>query len=148
MLGLPFAFASHFAPAHLDRDVKIYREKFQSSDTLKEPYVIAAINVVAAGTDEKATRLFTSLQVRVLGMVRGNPIPLQAPVDNIDNLWNASEKCAVNSILKYSFVGGSPIVKKDMQSFLNSTQVDEIMAVSHIFDHTARLCSYEILSII
>lgn len=148
MLGLPFAFASHFAPAQLDRAIKIYREKFQSSDTLKEPYVIAAVNVVAADTDEKATRLFTSLQARVLGMVRGTPIPLQAPVDNIDNLWNASEKYAVNSMLKYSFVGGPPLVKKGLLSFLNSTQVDEIMAVSHIFDHTARLRSYEILSTI
>jgi luciferase family oxidoreductase group 1 len=148
MLGLPFAFASHFAPAHLDRAIEIYREKFQSSDTLKEPYVIAAVNVIAADTDEKATRLFTSLQARVLGMVRGTPFPLQAPVDDIDNLWNASEKYAVNSMLKYSFVGGPPIVKKDLQSFLNKTQVDEIMAVSHIFDHTARLRSYEILSTI
>jgi luciferase family oxidoreductase group 1 len=148
MLGLPFAFASHFAPAHLDRAVKIYRDKFQSSDTLKEPYVIAALNVVAADTDEKATRLFTSLQTKVLGMVRGTPIPLQAPVDNIDNLWNASEKHAVNSMLKYSFVGGFPMVKKNLQSFLNSIQVNEIMAVSHIFDHTARLRSYEILSTI
>jgi luciferase family oxidoreductase group 1 len=121
MLGLPFAFASHFPPTHLDRAIKIYREKFQSSDTLKEPYIIASVNVVAADTDKKTTRLFTSLPTRVHGMVRGTPISLQAPVDKIDNLWNAPEKYAVNSMLKYSFVGGSSIVKKGLLSFSNST---------------------------
>lgn len=146
MRGLPFAFASHFAPAHLDTAVKIYRKKFQSSGTLKEPYVIAAVNVVAADADKVANRLFTSLQARVLGMIRGTHIPLQSPVDNIDSLWNGPEKYAVDTMLKYSFVGGPTTVKKDLQSFLDRTQVDELMAVSHIFDHAARLSSYEILS--
>ncbi len=146
MLGLPFAFASHFAPAHLDTALKIYREKFQSSETLKEPYIIAAVNVVAADTDKEANRLFTSIQARVLGMIRGTPITLQTPVENIDSLWNGSEKYAVDTMLKYSFVGGPELVKKDLQSFLDRTHVNEIMVVSHIFDHTARLRSYEILS--
>ncbi len=146
MLGLPFAFASHFAPAYLDTAVKIYCEKFQSSAGLKEPYVIAAVNVVAADTDKEAYRLFTSLQARVLGMIRGNHMPLSAPVEDIDSLWSGSEKNTVDEMLRYSFVGGPNMVKNDLQSFLDRTTVDEIMAVSHVYEHAARLRSYEILS--
>ena len=146
MLGLPFAFASHFAPAYLDSAVKIYRDKFQPSETLKQPYVIAAVNVVAADTDKEAKLLFTSLQVKALGMIRGNQMPLSSPVEDMDSLWNKPEKYAVEERLKYSFVGGPATVKNGLQSFLDRIQVDEIMAVSHIYEHAARLRSYEILS--
>jgi luciferase family oxidoreductase group 1 len=146
MLGLPFAFASHFAPAYLDAAIEIYRDRFQSSETLKEPYVITAVNVVAAGTDKEANRLFTSIQLRALAMIRGNHTPLQSPVNNIDSLCSKTEKHAVDQRLKYSFVGGPTTVKEDLQFFLDRTKVDEIMAVSHIYDHAARLRSYEILS--
>jgi luciferase family oxidoreductase group 1 len=146
ILGLPFAFASHFAPTHLEESLMTYRKKFQPSETLKEPYVIAGVNVVAAETDKEAKRLFTSLQVRVLGMIRGNHIPLQDPVENMNRIWSGPEKCAVDRMLEYSFVGGAATVKNDLQSFLDRTKVDEIMAASHIYDHAARLRSYEILS--
>jgi luciferase family oxidoreductase group 1 len=145
MLGLPFAFASHFAPSYLDAAVKIYRDKFQASDCLKESYIMAAVNVVAADTDEEAKRLFTSLQLRSLAMIRGNPIPFPAPVEDIDSMWSLPEKYAVNELLKYSFVGGPTTVKKELQYFLDKTPIDEIMVVSHIFDHIARLRSFEIL---
>jgi luciferase family oxidoreductase group 1 len=146
MLGLPFAFASHFAPAYLDAAIEIYRDRFQPSETLKEPYVITAVNVVAADTDKQANRLFTSIQLRALAMIRGNHTPLQSPVNNIDSVCSKTEKHVMDQRLKYSFVGGLTTVKKDLQSFLDKTQVDEIMAVSHIYEHAARLRSYEILS--
>ena len=144
--GLPFAFASHFAPAHLESAVNIYRERFQPSKTLQEPYVMAAVNVFAADTDEEASRLFTSVQLMALGMIRRNLGLLQPPVNNIDAVWDQLEKYSVGERLNYSFVGGPSKVKKGLESFLNQTQVDEIMAVSHIYDHAARLRSFEILS--
>lgn len=146
MLGLPFAFASHFAPASLDKSIEIYRNKFKPSETLKEPYVIAAVNVVAADTDKEANRLFTSIQLRALGMLKGSQMPLQPPVNDIDSVWSKPEMYAVDQRLKYSFVGGPATVKKSLDPFLKQTQVEEIMAVSHIYDHVARLRSYEILS--
>jgi luciferase family oxidoreductase group 1 len=146
MLGLPFSFASHFAPAYLDAAIGIYRDRFQPSENLKEPYVMAAVNVVAAGTDKEANHLFTSLQLIVLGMIRGEHKPLHSPVNDIDTLWSKQEKHTVNQMLKYSFVGGPDTLKKDLRSFLEETQVDELMAVSHIYEHAARLRSYEILS--
>jgi luciferase family oxidoreductase group 1 len=146
MLGLPYAFASHFAPAYLETAIEIYRDKFQPSKTLKEPYVIAGVNVVAADNDKEANHLFTSLQIRALGMIRGNPILFPAPVDDMCGIWSMPERYAVGEMLKYSFVGGPATVKKGLQSFLGMTQADEIMAVSHIYEHTARLRSYEILS--
>ena len=146
MLGLPFAFASHFAPSYFDTAVAAYREGFQPSETLKEPYVIAAVNVVAADTDKEASRLFTSMQLRALEMIRGNQTPLQPPVNEIDGVCSKAEKEAVDQRLRYSFVGGPATVKRGLESFLDRTQVDEIMAVSHIYEHAARLRSYEILS--
>ena len=148
MLGLPYAFASHFAPAYLETAVEIYRDKFQPSEALKEPYVLAGVNVVAADNDKEANRLFTSLQIRALGMIRGKPILFPAPVDDMGGIWSMPERYAVGEMLKYSFVGGPATVKKGLQSFLDMTQADEIMAVSHIYEHTARLRSYEILSIL
>ena len=146
--GLPFAFASHFAPAHLESAINIYRERFQPSKTLQEPYIMAAVNVFAADTDEEANRLFTSVQLMALGMIRRNHGLLQPPVSNMDDLWDQLEKYAVGARLKYSFVGGPAKIKNGLESFLNQTQVDEIMGVSHIYDHTARLRSFEILSLI
>ena len=102
--------------------------------------------MVAADTDKEANRLFTSIQLRALAMIRGNHTPLQSPVNNIDSVCSKTEKHSVDQRLKYSFVGGPTTVKKDLQSFLDRTQIDEIMVVSHIYEHAARLLSYEILS--
>jgi luciferase family oxidoreductase group 1 len=146
MLGLPYAFASHFAPTYLDAAVAVYRERFQPSETLKKPYVIAAVNVVAADTDKEANRLFTSLQLRTLEMFRGKQTPLQFPVNDIDSVWSQKEKHAVDQRLKYSFVGGPATVERNLESFLDLIKIDEVMAVSHIYEHSARLRSYEILS--
>lgn len=144
--GLPFAFASHFAPAYLESAVNIYREKFQPSAHMKQPYVMAAVNVFAADTDKEANRLFTSVQQMALGMIRRNHALLQPPVDNMDKMWDPLEKYAVNERLKNSFVGAHKTVKKGLESFLNRIHIDELMAVSHIYEHGARLRSFEILS--
>ena len=146
MLGLPFAFASHFAPALLQNAIKLYRDNFQPSDTLKQPYVMACVNVIAADTDEAADRLATSLYTFFLNVIRGTSYPLQQPVDDMAAIWKEGEEHAVKQMLAYSFIGGADKVAKEMQDFLNTTQVDEIMVVSNIFDHTARLRSYEIIS--
>jgi luciferase family oxidoreductase group 1 len=145
-LGLPYAFAGHFAPAYLDIAIEVYSDRFKPSEVLKKPYVIAAVNVVAADTDKEASRLFTSTQLRALEMIRGNQTPLQPPVKDIDDVCSKDEKEAVDQRLRYSFVGGPATVKRNLESFLDRTQVDEIMAVSHIYDHAARLRSFEILS--
>ncbi len=146
MLGLPFAFASHFAPALLQTALKVYRENFKPSENLKQPYVMACVNVIAADTDEAAARLVTSLYAFFLNVVRGTSYPLQAPVDNMDAIWNDAEKYAVQQMLQYSFIGSADNVKGQLQSFIENTQVDEIMMVSNIFDHTARIRSYELVA--
>ena len=146
MLGLPFAFASHFAPALLPTALKLYRESFQSSGALKQPYVMACVNVIAADTNEQADHLATSLYTFFLNVVRGTSYPLQQPVYDLDAVWNEGEEHAVKQMLAYSFIGGADKVAKEIQDFLNTTQVDEIMVVSNIFDHAARLRSYEIIS--
>ena len=146
MLGLPFAFASHFAPALLHNAIKLYRDNFQPSDTLKQPYVMACVNVIAANTNEEADHLATSLYTFFLNVVRGTSYPLQQPVDDMDAVWNEGEEHAVKQMLAYSFIGGADKVTNGLQKFLDTTQVDEIMVVSNIFDHSARLRSYEIIA--
>ncbi|MGG4012908.1 LLM class flavin-dependent oxidoreductase [Bacillus smithii] len=146
LLGLPFAFASHFAPTHIFDALKIYRDRFQPSENLKEPYALACVNVIAADTDEEAKRLATSLYQFFLGVTRGTSKPLQPPVESMDGMWNEFEKEAVRHQVYYTFVGSKKTVKEELQEFLDKTQVDELMVVSHIYDHSARLRSYEILS--
>lgn len=146
MLGMPYAFASHFAPAALQMALKVYRDSFQPSESLKEPYAIACINVVAADTDEEAVHLSTSLYLSFLNVIRGTAKPMSPPVESMEGHWDANERYAVKQMLRYSFIGSSLTVRQDLQAFLNETQVDEVMVASHIFDHAARLHSYEILS--
>jgi luciferase family oxidoreductase group 1 len=145
-LGLPFAFASHFAPTLLEAALKIYRDNFRPSESLAAPKVLACVNVVAADTDAEAHRLATSLYLFALGVVRGNAMPLQAPVDDLDAYWDGSERYAVQQMFRYAFSGSPDTVKNSLQEFIDQTQVDELMVVSHIYDHAARLRSYEIVS--
>ena len=144
--GLPFAFAIHFAPEHLESALNIYRERFQPSKTLQEPYAMAAVNVFAADRDGVANRLFTSIQLMAWGMVRRNHGLLQPPVNNMDDLWDQLEKNCSGRTAQIFFCWGPSKVKKGLESFLNRTQADEIMAVSHIYNHVARLRSFELLS--
>ena len=146
MQGLPFAFASHFAPTLLHTALKLYREHFQPSDQLEKPYAMAGINVIAADTDEEAQRLATSLFRSFLNVIRGTAKPMQPPVENMSEYWDASEKYAVQQMLRYTFIGSPETLKKELQAFVEETQIDEIMVVSNIYEHAARLRSYEILS--
>jgi luciferase family oxidoreductase group 1 len=145
-LGLPFAFASHFAPSQLHDALRLYRKNFTPSPKLKQPYAMACINVIAADTDEEANYLASSFYKLASGIVTNLRKPLQPPSENFLEEWDAYEKSAVMQMMKYTFVGSAATVKKQLQFFLDETQVDEIMVASYIFDNKARMHSYELLS--
>lgn len=133
-LGLPFAYASHFAPAQLQEALELYRKLFRASAFLDQPYTMACVNVICADTDEEAAYLSSSLYRLVLGMVRNQRKPMPPPVENMDTLWSEFEEAAVRQMLKYSFSGSSDTVAGHLQTFLHQTDVDELMLATHIFD--------------
>ncbi|WP_395734328.1 LLM class flavin-dependent oxidoreductase [Prosthecobacter sp.] len=143
-MGLPFAFASHFAPELLHQALDIYRSQFQPSAALEEPHVMIGVNVIAADTDAEAKRLFTSLQQVFLNLIRGRPTQLQPPVDDIDALWNPVEASQVSRMTRCSAVGGPDTFRQQIEVLLNDTSADEIIATAHIYDQQARLHSFEI----
>ncbi len=144
MLGLPFAFASHFAPDALMPAREIYRRHFKPSRQLAKPYAMVAANIIAADTDAQARRLFTSLQQSFVKLRRGMPGKLAPPVEDINAWASPMELAGLNHSLVYSFVGAPESVAHGVQSFLKMTQADEIIVSGHIFDHAARLRSYEL----
>jgi luciferase family oxidoreductase group 1 len=144
--GLPYAFASHFAPAHFLEAISLYRENFRPSEVLKEPYVMACVNVVAADTDEQAEYLATSVKQFFVGVVTGKRRLLQPPVESMDGIWNIFEREAVEQMLGYSFIGSVETIKEKMQAFADATGINEVMITSHIFDHTAKMRSYELFA--
>ncbi|WP_113652882.1 LLM class flavin-dependent oxidoreductase [Pedobacter namyangjuensis] len=144
--GLPYAFATHFAPTYFMEAIQIYRQNFRPSAMLKEPYVMACVNAVMADTDTEAEKLSTSLKQLFMGIVTGKRQLLQPPVDNMDDVWDVMQEEAVNQMLAVSFIGGPAKIKAQMQSFLNQTGVNEVMVTSHIYDHTARLYSYQLFA--
>lgn len=145
-MGLPYAFASHFAPAMFLKAIDIYRKNFQPSVHLQAPYIMSCINVVAADNDDQAEHLATSLKQLFLGIITGKRKLLSPPVENMDKVWNIYEKEAVMQMLGYTFIGGPEKIKQEMEDFLIKTQVDEVMVTSHIFDHQARLHSYQLFA--
>src|SRR5690349_1466949 len=145
-LGLPYAFASHFAPDALLPAVEIYRKNFKPSKQLDHPYAMAGVNVVAADTDEEARRLFTTVQQSFTNLVRGAPGKLQAPIDDIDQYWNAAEKYHAAHMLKYAIVGAGETVQRGLEEFVQLTRADELMIVTSVYDHAARVRSYEIVA--
>jgi len=146
VLGLPYAFASHFAPAMFLSAIEIYRRNFKPSVHLSEPYVMACVNVVAADTDTEANYLATSLKQFFMGVITGKRRLLQPPVESMDKLWSPYEEEAVNQMLAVSFIGGPETIKSKMEDFLEQTQVDEVIVTSHIFDQDAKLKSYRLFS--
>ncbi|MCJ8163408.1 LLM class flavin-dependent oxidoreductase [Pontibacter sp. E15-1] len=144
--GLPFAFASHFAPSMLHSALEVYHDHFRPSKSLEKPYTMAGINVVAADTDEEAQHLATSLYLSFLNVIRGKAKPMQAPVESMEGHWDASEEYAVRQMLRYTFIGSQETVEKQLQAFVEATQVDEVMVAVNVYDHAARLHSYELLS--
>jgi luciferase family oxidoreductase group 1 len=145
LLGLPYAYASHFAPTHLREALATYRASFRPSERLQQPYAMACVNVVAADTDEQAAFLATTLYQAFLGVIRGEGRPMQPPVESMDDLWNDGEELAIRQMLRYSFVGSARTVRNELRDFLDLTGVDELMVSSSVFDHNARLRSYELL---
>src|ERR1700688_9453 len=143
MLGLPFAFAAHFAPDYLYAAAQVYRERFQPSDVLRKPHLMVAVQVIAAETDTAARRLFTTPQQRFLRLIRTQPVELLPPVDSMDGLWNDWERAAVESKLRAAIVGSEATVKAGLQNLLADTGADEILVVTDTYEHADRLQSYQ-----
>jgi len=141
--GLPYAFASHFAPAQLMEALTIYYNEFQPSEQLKEPYTIACVNVIAAATNEEAEQLSTSLIKMMLGVMTNNIDYMQPPTAMTPDLKELAMNPAFQRMLQYAFIGDKAHVKKKTKEFIEATQVDELMVVSHIYSHEDRLKSYE-----
>jgi luciferase family oxidoreductase group 1 len=144
-MGLPYAFASHFAPTSLLSALQIYRHDFSPSQQLDRPYAAAGVNVFAADTDAQARRLFTSAQQQFTNLIRGTPGRLPPPIDDIESYWTPGEKLHVAGMLVCSFVGSRETVGRGMKEFLGRTQVEELIVATAIYDHAARLRSYDIL---
>jgi luciferase family oxidoreductase group 1 len=145
-LGLPFAFAAHFAPDHLMAALELYRSQFQPSEAMKRPYAMVGVPVFAADTDAEAQRLFTSLQQQFVNLQRGLPGPLQPPVERMDGYWTAAERVAVEHTLAYAIVGAPDTVRKGLERFISETGADELIVTAQIFDHKARLRSFELVA--
>jgi luciferase family oxidoreductase group 1 len=145
-LGLPFAFASHFAPDYLTHALEVYREGFRPSAQLKEPYSMACLNVFAAETDAEARRLFTSLQQAFVNLRRGRPGQLPPPVETLEGVASDLELAGAGHALRYSVVGSPDAVRRGLESFLALTDADELMLTSQIYEHAARLRSFELVA--
>ncbi|RFU60567.1 LLM class flavin-dependent oxidoreductase [Peribacillus glennii] len=145
-LGLPFAFASHFSPHNTKPALELYRRSFKPSASLEKPYAMVGLNIIAADTDEEAQRLATTLQQQFLNLMRGNEVPLQPPVDNIHDIASDYEIAALQNQLGTSIVGSPQTVKQKLEKFIKDSNYDEIMAIAQVYDHNARLRSYEILA--
>ena len=146
MLGLPFAFASHFAPSLLMQALEVYREHFRPSATLAKPYAMVGVNVIVADTDEQAAHLFTSVQQRFLGMQRGVRGPLPRPVASMDDLWSEAERINVGRALSVAAVGAPEKAARELQAIVDRTQADELIVTTGVHAHKARLRSYELLA--
>ncbi|TWA96025.1 LLM class flavin-dependent oxidoreductase [Bradyrhizobium stylosanthis] len=144
MLGLPFAFASHFAPQMMMPALREYRARFEPSAQLDKPYAMVGVNVFAADSDTEAQRMFTSLQQQFINLRRGTPGPLPPPVDDMDALWSPAEKSMVGQSLSCTAVGTPDIVEERLRALIADTGADELMTTGQIYDHTARLRSFEI----
>ena len=146
MLGLPYAFASHFAPDALLPALAIYREKFEPSRQLDRPYAMVGVNVIAADSDAEARRLFTSVQQSFANMFRGTRGKLPPPIEDIETYWSPMEKAQASKMLACSVVGSPGTVRRGIAELVERTGADELIVAAAIHDHQARLRSYEILA--
>src|SRR5690606_30906621 len=145
-MGLPYAFASHFAPAQFRTAISIYRQRFRPSAQLDKPYVLACVNVIAADTDEEAHVLATSMYRMFLGIVTNTRRPLQPPVPSMDPFWSPEIEAAVKQMTACTFIGSQETLSKQLAAFVAETDADELMTTSNIYEQGARLKSYRILS--
>jgi luciferase family oxidoreductase group 1 len=145
-LGLPFAFAAHFAPDLLEEAAHLYRTHFRPSEVLDRPWLMVGVQVIAAESDAAAQRLFTTPQQRFLRLIRNQPVELLPPVDSMDGLWNDWERTAVESRLRAAIVGSEATVKEGLERLVAVTGADELIGVTDTWDHAARLESYRRLA--
>jgi luciferase family oxidoreductase group 1 len=145
LFGLPYAFASHFAPTQFLMALDIYRKNFRPSKYLDKPYAMACVNVIAADTTDEAQYLSTSFLQLARGIVTGQRKPLPPPVTSMEGLWTEQEKAAVYHMMQYAFIGSSQKVLEGLAGFQQQTQLDEIMVTTHVYDPVARMRSYELL---
>lgn len=145
-LGLPYAFASHFAPGQFYAAIDLYRKTFRPSDSLEKPYFMPCVNVIAADTDEEANKLATSLYQMFIGIITGRRTRLQPPVDNMKELWTAYEEEAARQMLQLSLIGSQATIKTQMKSFIEKTGMNEIMVISNIYNQAAKLYSYQLFA--
>jgi luciferase family oxidoreductase group 1 len=141
-LGLPFAFAAHFAPEYLYAATQLYREQFQPSEILRKPYLMVAVQVIAAETDTAARRLFTTPQQRFLRLIRNQPVQLLPPLDSMERLWQDGERAAVENRLRAAIVGSDATVRAGLVKLVGDTGADEVIVVTDTYEHADRLQSY------
>ena len=147
MLGLPFAFAAHFAPEHLYAAAQLYRDHFRISEVLQKPYLMVAVQVISAETDASARRLFTTPQQRFLRLIRNQPVDLLPPLDSMEGLWqDDGERAAVASRLRAAIVGSNATVKAGLEKLAGDTGADEIIVVTDTYEHEDRLQSYRLVA--
>ncbi|MFS0864655.1 LLM class flavin-dependent oxidoreductase [Fredinandcohnia sp. 179-A 10B2 NHS] len=144
-LGLPYVFASHFAPRYMSEAISIYRSRFQPSEYLSSPYMMVCLNVIATDTDEEAQKEITTMQQFFLNVVRGTQSPLRPPVETMDGIWNAAEKEMASSMSSVTLLGSKDSIREQLTNFQEKYNVDELMAVSYIFDPEKQKRSYQIL---
>ena len=144
--GLPYAFASHFAPTHLHDALRLYHHNFKPSAQLENPYTMACLNIIAADTDEEAEYLATSAKKFMLGVIRNTRKPLPPPVESMDNEWSTMERMQIEKMMFYSFIGSKETIAQGLQTFVEETRVNEIIVIANIYDQAARLKSYQLVS--
>jgi luciferase family oxidoreductase group 1 len=145
-LGLPFAFASHFAPAAMEEAIDLYRDRFRPSAQLERPYVMLGVNVMAATTEAEARRRFTSVQQMFANLVRGKPGKVPPPIDDIEAYWTPGEKAQASHMLSRAIVGEASDVRQRLGLFAESTGADELIVVTTAHDPEARVESYELIA--
>jgi luciferase family oxidoreductase group 1 len=145
-LGLPYAFASHFAPQQLMPALRIYRERFKPSKQLNEPYVMPCINIISADTDAEADYLSTSMLQMFMGVITGERKPMPPPVDDMSTVWSPQQKMMVQQMLACSFIGSKESVLADLEAFIDQTGADELMVASYIYDFEQRLKSHRLIA--
>jgi len=146
LLGLPFAFAAHFAPEYLYAAAQLYREQFRPSEVLRQPHLMIGVQVIAAETDAIARRLFTTSQQRFLRLIRNQPVELLPPVDSMEPLWQEAERLAVEHRLGAAIIGSEATVKQGLERLVGDTGASEVIVVTDTYEHAARLESYHRVS--
>lgn len=144
--GLPYAFASHFAPTHLHDALRLYHQHFKPSTQLEKPYTMACLNIIAADTDEEAEYLATSAKKFMLGVIRNTRKPLPPPVKSMEGEWSTMERMQIEKMMFYSFIGSKETIAQGLQTFVEETRVNEIIVIANIYDQAARLKSYQLVS--